>query len=138
MINNQFIDCLKLIDGITIHTGDAIGADYCHDEYPGGNFAPEAVVEAKSAEEVAAVLKLCSENDVPVTVRGAGTGQVGGSVPVKGGVVLSVKGMDKILGYNEEERTLRVQPGVLLQDVKARSEERRVGKECRSRWSPYH
>ena len=53
MINNQFIDCLKLIDGITIHTGDAIGADYCHDEYPGGNFAPEAVVEAKSAEEVA-------------------------------------------------------------------------------------
>lgn len=36
MINNQFIDCLKLIDGITIHTGDAIGADYCHDEYPGG------------------------------------------------------------------------------------------------------
>lgn len=66
MINNQFIDCLKLIDGITIHTGDAIGADYCHDEYPGGNFAPEAVVEAKSAEEVAAVLKLCSENDVPV------------------------------------------------------------------------
>mgnify|MGYP001512239693 FL=1 len=122
MINNQFIDCLKLIDGITIHTGDAIGADYCHDEYPGGNFAPEAVVEAKSAEEVAAVLKLCSENDVPVTVRGAGTGQVGGSVPVKGGVVLSVKGMDKILGYNEEERTLRVQPGVLLQDVKAEAE----------------
>lgn len=47
MINNQFIDCLKLIDGITIHTGDAIGADYCHDEYPGGDFAPEAVVEAK-------------------------------------------------------------------------------------------
>ena len=115
MINNQFIDCLKLIDGITIHTGDAIGADYCHDEYPGGNFAPEAVVEAKSAEEVAAALKLCSENDVPVTVRGAGTGQVGGSVPVKGGVVLSVKGMDKILGYNEEERTL-------LQDVKAEAE----------------
>ena len=79
-------------------------------------------MEAKSAEEVAAVLKLCSENDVPVTVRGAGTGQVGGSVPVKGGVVLSVKGMDKILGYNEEERTLRVQPGVLLQDVKAEAE----------------
>ena len=43
-------------------------------------------------------------------------------MPVKGGVVLSVKGMDKILGYNEEERTLRVQPGVLLQDVKAEAE----------------
>lgn len=118
MINNQFIDCLESIDAITVLTGEAIGADFCHDEYPGGSFAPEAVVEAASTEEVAAVLKLCSENDVPVTVRGAGTGQVGGSVPVKGGIVLSVRGMDKILELNESERTLRVQPGVLLQDVK--------------------
>ena len=122
MINNQFIDCLKSIDAITVLTGEAIGADFCHDEYPGGSFAPEAVVEAASTEEVAAVLKLCSENDVPVTVRGAGTGQVGGSVPAKGGIVLSVKGMDKILELNESERTLRVQPGVLLQDVKSEAE----------------
>lgn len=122
MINNQFIDCLKSIDAITVLTGEAIGADFCHDEYPGGSFAPEAVVEAASTEEVAAVLKLCSENDVPVTVRGAGTGQVGGSVPVKGGIVLSVRGMDKILELNESERTLRVQPGVLLQNVKSEAD----------------
>lgn len=122
MINNQFIDFLKSIDAITVLTGEAIGADFCHDEYPGGSFAPEAVVEAASTEEVAAVLKLCSENDVPVTVRGAGTGQVGGSVPVKGGIVLSVRGMDKILELNESERTLRVQPGVLLQNVKSEAD----------------
>lgn len=122
MINNQFIDCLKSIDAITVLTGEAIGADFCHDEYPGGSFVPEAVVEAVSTEGVAAVLKLCSENNVPVTVRGAGTGQVGGSVPIKGGIVLSVKGMDKILELNESERTLRVQPGVLLQDVKTEAE----------------
>lgn len=103
-------------------TGEAIGADFCHDEYPGGNFAPDAVVEAQSTDDVSAVLKICSENDVPVTVRGAGTGQVGGSVPIKGGIVLSVKGMDKILEFNEAERTLRVQPGVLLQDVKSEAE----------------
>ncbi len=100
--------------------GDRIGADYCHDEYPGEDYVPEAVVEASSTEEVAAVLKLCNESGVPVTVRGAGTGQVGGSVPVKGGIVLSVKGMDKILGY--ENGVLRVQPGVLLQDIKAEAE----------------
>ena len=103
-------------------TGEAIGADFCHDEYPGGNFAPDAVVEAQSTDDVSVVLKICSENDVPVTVRGAGTGQVGGSVPIKGGIVLSVKGMDKILEFNEAERTLRVQPGVLLQDVKSEAE----------------
>lgn len=120
---SNIIDALKsVLCENQIFTGDAIGADFCHDEYPGGNFAPDAVVEAKSTEDVAAVLKVCNENNVPVTVRGAGTGQVGGSVPVKGGVVLSVKGMDKILEFNEAERTLRAQPGVLLQDVKAAAE----------------
>lgn len=104
---------------LNVLTGDAIGADYCHDEYPGGSFAPEAVVEAKSTEDVAAVLRICSENKIPVTVRGAGTGQSGGSVPVKGGIVLSLKGMDRIMEFNEADRSIRVQPGVLLQDVKA-------------------
>ncbi len=103
-----------------IITGDMIGADFCHDEYPGGNFVPAAVVEAGSTEDVAAVLKLCNEEGIPVTVRGAGTGQVGGSVPVKGGIVLSVKGMNQVLGY--ADGVLKVQPGVLLQDVKAAAE----------------
>lgn len=113
----------KLVDLIgesKVITGEMIGADFCHDEYPGGDCIPEAVVEASSTEEVSAVLKLCHEAGVPVTVRGAGTGQVGGSVPVKGGIVLSVKEMNRILGY--ADGVLRVQPGVLLQDVKAEAE----------------
>lgn len=105
-----------------ILTGDMIGADYCHDEYPGESHAPEAVVEAASTEEVAALLRLCSGENIPVTVRGAGTGQAGGSVPVRGGVVLSLKGMDKILEFDESGRTLRVEPGVLLQDIKSEAE----------------
>ena len=120
-----FIDKLKLASGEgCVLTGDEIGADYCHDEYPGGSFAPDAVVEAESTESVAAILKLCAESGIGVTVRGAGTGQAGGSVPVKGGVVLSLKGMNKILEFNEAERTLTVQAGVLLQDVKAEAEKR--------------
>ena len=113
-----FIDKLKLASGEgCVLTGDEIGADYCHDEYPGGSFAPDAVVEAESTESVAAILRLCAENAVGVTVRGAGTGQAGGSVPVKGGIVLSLKGMNKVLGFDEAERTLTVQAGGLLQDV---------------------
>lgn len=108
-----------------IRTGEDIGADYAHDELPGGQaYRPEAVVEAESTAEVAAVLALCGEYGVPVTVRGAGTGQAGGSVPVKGGLVLSLKGMNKILAYDEAGHSLRVQPGVLLQDVKAEAEKR--------------
>ena len=69
-------------------------------------------------------MKLCAESGVPVTVRGAGTGQAGGSVPVSGGVVLSLKAMDQILEFDEAACTLRVQPGILLQEVKAEAEKR--------------
>ena len=117
MINIQ-----QVIAEENIFTGDSIGADYCHDECPGVTGTPDAAVEVTSTEQAAAVVKLCAEAGVPVTVRGAGTGQAGGSVPVEGGVVLSLKGMDQILEFDESARTLRVQPGVLLQDVKAEAE----------------
>lgn len=117
---NNLISKLEALATDLVITGEMIGADFCHDEYPGGDYAPEAVVEAHSTQEVAAILKLCNEAGVPVTVRGAGTGQVGGSVPVKGGIVLSVKEMNQFLGY--ADGVLKVQPGVLLQDVKAEAE----------------
>ena len=117
MINIQ-----QVIAEENIFTGDSIGADYCHDECPGVTGTPDAAVEVTSTEQAAAVVKLCAEAGVPVTVRGAGTGQAGGSVPVSGGVVLSLKAMDQILEFDEAARTLRVQPGVLLQDVKAEAE----------------
>ena len=101
----------------------AIGADYCHDETPDARqYAPDAVCLARSTEDVAAVLRVCNEAGVPVTVRGAGTGQAGGSVPIKGGVVIAMGGMNKILGYDEAAGLLTVQPGALLQDVKAEAE----------------
>lgn len=119
------LEAIKEIVGESrFFTADAIGADYCHDECPGVAGTPDAVVEVTSTAQAAAVVKLCAEAGVPVTVRGAGTGQAGGSVPVSGGVVLSLKAMDQILEFDEAARTLRVQPSVLLQDVKAEAEKR--------------
>lgn len=104
----------------SVLTGGAIGADYAHDELPGGSqYMPDAVCIAKTTEDVAKLLHLCNEAGVPLTVRGAGTGKVGGSVAVNGGIVLSIKEMDSVLGFDEENKMLTVQPGVLLQDVKA-------------------
>jgi glycolate dehydrogenase FAD-linked subunit len=51
----------------------------------------EAVVLPRSAEEVAAVLRWCYENDVPLVARGGGTGLTGGAVPTEGGVVCSLE-----------------------------------------------
>ncbi len=121
MLGNDLFEVLKTIVGAgRILLGEEIGADYCHDEYPGGApCIPDAVIEAANTEEVSAVLHACSEAGVFVTVRGAGTGQVGGSVPVQGGIVLSLKGMNQILAVDAEKKTITVQPGVLLQDLKA-------------------
>ncbi len=123
MISNTMLEKLKNAVGEkNVVVGEDIGADFTHDEYPGGSFMPDAVAEAGSTEAVAAVLKACAGEGVPVTVRGAGTGQAGGSVPVQGGVVLSVKEMNQILCLDEDNKTVTLQPGVLLQDVKAEAE----------------
>lgn len=103
-----------------VRTGDAIGADYAHDETPNGTACvPDAVCLAKCTEDVAAVLRLCSENGVPVTTRGAGTSLVGGPVAVHGGIVLAMAGMNAIIEYDDDAMEARVQPGVLLADFKA-------------------
>ena len=98
--------------------GDQVKENYSHDEMPiYGKAMPEAVVEALTTEEIAAVMKLCNENRIPVTPRGAGTGLVGGAVPIQGGVLLVTTRMNKILSYDEDNFTVTVQPGVLLQTL---------------------
>ena len=79
----ETISKLEQIPGLIVLTGERIGSDFCHDELPGaGNYVPEAVCEASSTQQVSEVLKVCSADRVPVTVRGAGTGRAGGSVPI--------------------------------------------------------
>lgn len=100
--------------------GDAVKEDYCHDEMPiYGRYMPEAVVLVESTEEVSEVLKICNENRIPVTVRGAGTGLVGGCVPIHGGIVLSTEKMNRILEYDLRNLCVHIQPGVLLCDLAA-------------------
>lgn len=119
MLNNKLNELEAAVCDLKLLTGEAIGADYRHDECPGITGTPDAVIEVGSTEQVSKLLAACSGVGVPVVVRGAGTGKAGGSVAVNGGVVLSMKGMDKILEFDEATMTLRVQPGVLLQDVKS-------------------
>ncbi len=98
-----------------ILTGEDVNNDYCHDEmciY--GTQMPEALFIAHSTEEVAAVVKICNENKIPVTPRGSGTGLVGGAVPLYGGVLIDLTKMNKILSYDLENFVVHVQAGVLL------------------------
>ncbi len=73
---------------------------------------PLAVVMPRDATEVAAVVALCHELDVPVVARGAGTGLSAGAMPHPEGILLSLAGLDRILDIDLRNRTARVQPGV--------------------------
>ena len=100
--------------------GEDIDPNYSHDEMPiYGKYLPDAAVDVESTEEVSEIMQICSANKIPVTCRGAGTGLVGGCVPLAGGVVLCTRRMNKILAYDMENLVVRIQPGVLLKDLAA-------------------
>jgi glycolate oxidase len=80
---------------------------------------PLAVVRARSAEEVRAVVAACYDHRVPVVPRGAGTGLSGGANATDGCIVLAVDGMDRVLEINPLERLAVVQPGVVNDDLRA-------------------
>jgi glycolate oxidase len=74
---------------------------------------PDVVVLPTSAEQVAAVVAVCNELDVPFLPRGAGTSLAGGCLPVGGGVVISLARMKRILEVDYRNRYAVVEPGVV-------------------------
>ena len=78
---------------------------------------PEFVIRPESTNQVSRILRLCNENLVPVTARGAGTGLSGGCSPVKGGVVLDTSGMNRIVEIDIENQQVIVEPGVIAEDL---------------------
>jgi glycolate oxidase len=74
---------------------------------------PDLVVFPSSAEEVSQILILANRHRFPVIPRGQGTGLTGGSVPLKGGVILSFTKMNKILEIDTKNLVAVVEPGVI-------------------------
>lgn len=103
-----------------IFTGDEINPDYARDEMPiYGTKMPDLAVQPRSTEEVSAIMKICYENNIPVTPRGAGTGLAGGAVPLYGGVLMDLSRMNRILSYDLENFVVNIEAGVLLADLAA-------------------
>ncbi|MCB2227715.1 MAG: FAD-binding protein [Desulfarculaceae bacterium] len=78
---------------------------------------PDAAAWAESAEQVQAIVALANAEGFPVTVRGAGTGLSGLSVPAQGGLVLDLSRMDQIIDISIGDRVAVVQPGVVYADL---------------------
>ena len=88
---------------------------YSHDAF--AEKKPDVVVLPISTDEVSRILKLASREKVPVTPRGSATGLSGMCTPERGGIVLAMSKMNKILEISPEDRLAVVEPGVITNDL---------------------
>jgi glycolate oxidase len=95
-----------------IVTDPALLDDYGHDESTEPACLPEALVKVLSAQETAAVVRLAQDEHVPITPRGLGTGLAGGSIPARGGILVSTELMDQVLEVDPANLMVRTLPGV--------------------------
>jgi len=78
---------------------------------------PNVVVRPGSTEEVQDIMRYANANKVPVVPRGAGSGMSGHAVPIDGGIVLDMKRMNRILDIRPEDVLVRVEAGVVNDDL---------------------
>src|SRR5205814_7513497 len=99
-----------------VRTDDASRLTYGTDALKRGRPADVVVLPATAAE-VSAVARACHDTGTPLVPRGGGTGYTGGSVPVRGGVVMSLERMNRILEIDEGNLLAIVQPNVITGDL---------------------
>jgi D-lactate dehydrogenase len=78
---------------------------------------PDLVGFAATHEQVKDVVRLCNEQLVPLIARGRGTGTTGGTVPLRGGLVLSLERMDRVIDVDADNRVAVVEPGTTNQSL---------------------
>lgn len=78
---------------------------------------PDVVAFAVTHEQVLKIVRLCNSYNVPLIARGRGTGTTGSAIPLRGGLVLSLERMDRIIDIDPANRVMRVEPGVTNQAV---------------------
>jgi glycolate oxidase len=96
------------LETLAAHSGDKWFAEH----------EPEIVVFVRSTSDVSKLLQFASAEKVPVTARGAGFGYVGGCVPARGGIALSLIRMSRINEINFADAIAIVEPGVITADLK--------------------
>lgn len=114
---------MDLVDRLRAIVGDAYvltdvdarekyGADALKRGHPA-----DIVVLPANTQEISAIAALCNETRTPLVPRGGGTGYTGGAVPVRGGVVLSLERLNRILEIDELNLLAVVEPNVITGDI---------------------
>ena len=117
----------ELPRGLIAGLREAVGAEHLRSDASaletygvdalGISHLPDIVVVPANTQQIAAVAKLCDQHRVPLVVRGAGTGYTGGAVPTRGGVVLSMERLNRIIEIDELNLLAVVEPHVITGDL---------------------
>ena len=110
---------IDLLGKEKVLSSDAELLCYSYDATPLVSHRADAVVLVSAEEDIARVLEFAAKEGLPVTTRGSGTGLSGGSVPVKGGILLVTTGMKRILEIDANDLSATVEPGVITADIHA-------------------
>lgn len=92
--------------------------DYSHDYTEDLRYFPEIVLKPVNTQDVSKIVSYCNENKIPVTPCGARTGLSGGSLPVCGGIAMSMERFTSIIEIDERNLQATVEPGVINQVFK--------------------
>jgi len=111
-LNADFVQSVERLFGNRATMALAALSQHGHSEVHYEDALPQLVVYAHNTEEVAELLKLANQFEVPVTPYGAGTSVEGNALPVHGGVCVDLSEMDSILAINQADLDCTVQAGV--------------------------
>jgi len=89
--------------------------DYSHDETEDLQFPPHLVLKPCNTDHIALIMKYCNQRMIAVTPCGARTGLSGGSLPIMGGIALSMENFNSIIDIDENNLQATVEPGVINQ-----------------------
>lgn len=103
-LQQQFAERVSIAQAVREHHG--------RDESPFDPQLPDAVVFARSTEEVQSIVRLCAQHDVPVIPYGNGSSLEGHLLAVQGGVTIDLSEMNQVVSINAEDLTVTVQPGI--------------------------
>jgi glycolate oxidase len=125
MINRALLKEFNTILGQeNVFTDPADLATYAYDAAVVKPVVPSLALRPTTDDALSRVVRLCNENRLPMTVRGAGTNLSGGTVPKPKGVVVLTNALNKILEINEADMYAVVQPGVVTAKLAAKVEEK--------------
>jgi glycolate oxidase len=128
-MNSSRLKTLRQLKRV-VPAGEIFFQDSILEKYSGDKWfathKPDVVALPRSTNSVSALLRFANRHNIPVTARGSGYGYVGGCVPIRGGIALSLERMNRIQEINADDFVAVVQPGVITEKIQIEVEKQKL------------